>query len=169
VRFGILRVHRILRRPRIRVTRIDPTGRLGLIRYSLRDTARTRSVLANPDPRFARTQRTSWGQFPPAAWVGFIAQATADASGSSIHCAFRGTGRYPPNPGATLVSRSWSSLKGLHPMNVFLFCRKDATTPMAITPQGTHWLDLLLAGPVASLTSMGAQSTIWSAHTPSRT
>src|SRR5207302_6558473 len=62
---------------------IRPAG-LGLIRYSLRDTPRTRSVLANPDPRFARTQRTSWGQFPPAAWVGFIAQATADASGSSI-------------------------------------------------------------------------------------
>ena len=89
MRFGILRVHRILRRPRVRVTTIDPTGRPGLIRYSFRDTPRTRSVLANPDPRFARTQRTSWGQFPPAAWVGFIAQATADASGSSVHCAFR--------------------------------------------------------------------------------
>ena len=64
MRFGILRVHRILRRPRVRVTTIDPTGRPGLIRYSFRDTARTRSVLANPDPRFAITQRTSWLQFP---------------------------------------------------------------------------------------------------------
>ena len=64
MRFGILRVHRILRRPRVRVTTIDPTGRPGLIRYSFRDTARTRSVLANPDPRFATTQRTSLLQFP---------------------------------------------------------------------------------------------------------
>jgi hypothetical protein len=55
VRFGILRV---------RVTTIDPTGRPGPFRHSFRDTARTRSVLANPDPRFATTQRTSWLQFP---------------------------------------------------------------------------------------------------------
>jgi hypothetical protein len=115
VRFGILRVHRILRKARVRVTTTDATGRLGPIRYSLRDTARTRSVLANPDPAFARTQRTSWGQFPPAAWVGFIAQATADESGSSIHCAFRDTGRYPPQ------SRSDSG--GAHVGLIFLNSR----------------------------------------------